>query len=100
MPQLSEYNAKSPCLENHCPTSRLTCTRASGIYQVARAPRACSQDISYVQYFNLSWIFFIHKSVVLGLKKNIYIRKDFRTFHEKTNMAAYYFRHRSMANET
>ena len=29
----------------------------------------------------------------------MYIQKGFSTFHEKTNMAAYYFRHRNIANE-
>ena len=65
--------------------SRLTCTGASGIYQAAGALRACSQDLSYVQYFNLCWIFFIHKKVVLGRKRNMCIQKEF-TFHEHTNM--------------
>ena len=85
MPPLAEYNAKSPCLENHCPTGRLTCTEASGV----RTSRACSQDICYVQYFNLSWKFFINKKVAFGTKKNMNIRKEF-VFHENTNMAAYY----------
>ena len=29
----------------------------------------------------------------------MYIQKEYSTFHEKTNMAAYYFPHRNMANE-
>ena len=99
MPRLAENNAKSLCLENHYPTSRLTCTGARGVNQAVIASRACSQDTSNVQYINLSWIFFNDKRVVLGTKKNMYIQKEFSTFHEKTNMAAYYFRHRDMANE-
>ena len=100
MPRLAEYNAKSLCLENHCPTSRLTCTGARGVQnQAVIASRTCSQDTSNVQYISLSWTFFNHKSVVLGTKKNMYIQKEFSTFHEKTNMAAYYFRRRNMANE-
>ena len=99
MPRLAEYNAESPCLENRCPTSRFTCTGASSNYEAARASTACSRDMSYVQYFNLSWIFFIYKKVVLGTKKNMCIGKVY-TFHENTNMAAYYFGHRNMGDET
>lgn len=69
MPRLAEYNAKSPCLENRCSTSRLTCTGASSIYQAARASRACSRDICYVQYFNLFWKFFITKKSLLERKR-------------------------------
>ena len=43
------------------PYEQATCTEASGVNQAVRTSRACSQDICYVQYFNLSWIFFIHK---------------------------------------
>ena len=57
------------------------------------------QDICYVQYFNLSWKFFINQKVAFGTKKDMYIRKEF-IFHENTNMAAYYFRRRNMADKT
>lgn len=69
MPRLAEYNAKSPYLENHCPASRLTCTEASGVNQAVRTLRACSQDTCYVQFFNLFWIFFIHKKVAFWDEK-------------------------------
>lgn len=77
----------------------LPCTGAMGVNQAVIASRACSQDTSNVLYINLSRIFFNHKRVVLRTKKNMYIQKEFSTFHEKTNMAAYYFPHRNMANE-